>query len=67
MGRATAWRCLPTKIATVDDYEASRGQKSSDKQFLRDWLETSDWDKESEPPQLTEDIVADTRTPYIES
>ena len=51
----------------ADDYEAGRGQKSFDKQFVRDWLETTDWDQESEPPQLPENIGINTRTKYIEA
>ena len=51
----------------ADDYAAGRGQKSFDKQFVRDWLETTDWDQESDPPRLPDDIVANTRTKYIEA
>lgn len=51
----------------VDQYEPGRGQPSFDKQFVRDWLETTDWDKESEPPALPDYIVARTRAKYIEA
>ena len=51
----------------ADQYEPGRGQASFDKQFVRDWLETTDWDKNSEPPQLPEDIVTRTREKYIDA
>ena len=50
-----------------DKYEPGRGQPSFDKQFVRDWLETTDWDKDSEPPTLPEEIVVRTREKYIEA
>ncbi|MFK7820985.1 MAG: phosphoribosylaminoimidazolesuccinocarboxamide synthase [Planctomycetaceae bacterium] len=51
----------------VDQYEPGRGQASFDKQFVRDWLESTDWDKNSEPPTLPDDIVSKTRDKYIEA
>lgn len=51
----------------VDQYEPGRGQASFDKQFVRDWLEQTDWDKNSEPPELPTDIIARTREKYIEA
>ncbi len=41
-------------------------QPSFDKQFVRDWLEASGWDKSSTPPALPDDIVQRTRAKYIE-
>ena len=40
---------------------------SFDKQFVRDWLETTGWDKASEPPELPADIVTKTRAKYLEA
>lgn len=40
---------------------------SFDKQFVRNWLETTDWDKESPPPPLYDDVVEGTRTRYLEA
>lgn len=39
--------------------------ESYDKQFVRDWLTRSGWDKESDPPRLPEDVVAQTRFRYL--
>ena len=40
---------------------------SFDKQFVRDWLETSGWDKSSLPPALPAEVVARTREKYLEA
>jgi phosphoribosylaminoimidazole-succinocarboxamide synthase len=50
-----------------DQYRPGQGQASFDKQFVRDWLEASGWDKESTPPPLPGDVVAKTRAKYIEA
>jgi phosphoribosylaminoimidazole-succinocarboxamide synthase len=51
----------------ADQYEPGRSQASFDKQFVRDWLETTSWDKNSPPPELPAEIVAKTRAKYIEA
>ena len=51
----------------VDQYEAGRSQASYDKQFVRDWLEQSGWDKNSRPPILPDDVVQRTSERYIEA
>ncbi len=40
---------------------------SFDKQFVRDWLDRSGWDHESEPPQLPVEVVVGTRDRYAEA
>ncbi len=50
-----------------ETYEPGRAQASYDKQFVRDWLETQPWDKNSPPPELPEDVVTRTRSKYIEA
>ena len=40
-------------------------QPSYDKQYLRDWLTTSGWDRTSPPPELPGDVVAATRERYV--
>jgi len=51
----------------ADQYEPGRGQASFDKQFVRDWLSQSGWDKNSPPPELPDDVVDGTRDKYIEA
>jgi len=51
----------------ADQYEAGRSQASYDKQFVRDWLEKSGWDKNSPPPVLPDDVVQRTSHRYIEA
>jgi len=51
----------------ADQYDPGKGQSSFDKQFVRDWLNTTDWDKNSPPPALPDDVVAGTRAKYIEA
>ncbi len=51
----------------ADQYRVGSSQPSFDKQFVRDWLETTDWDKNSPPPALPEEIVQKTRAKYIEA
>ena len=46
-------------------YRVGSNPESYDKQFVRDWLTRSGWDKESEPPRLPDDIVAQTRERYL--
>ena len=50
-----------------DLYVPGRGQPSFDKQFVRDWLETTTWDKNSPPPELPAEIVTRTREKYVEA
>ncbi|MFO0868188.1 MAG: phosphoribosylaminoimidazolesuccinocarboxamide synthase [Pirellulales bacterium] len=51
----------------ADQYEPGHGQPSFDKQFVRDWLETTGWDKNSQPPTLPEDVIVRTRAKYVEA
>jgi phosphoribosylaminoimidazole-succinocarboxamide synthase len=46
-------------------YQVGSSPESYDKQFVRDWLTRSGWDKESEPPALPNDVVAQTRERYL--
>ena len=47
-----------------DEYQPGKSQKSFDKQFLRDYLESLDWDKNPPPPSLPDDIVQKTAEKY---
>lgn len=51
----------------ADQYQPGRSQPSYDKQFVRDWLETTGWDKNSPPPSLPEEVISRTRDKYIEA
>jgi phosphoribosylaminoimidazole-succinocarboxamide synthase len=48
-------------------YKPGGPQPSFDKQFVRDWLESTGWDKASPPPPLPDDVVTKTRAKYIEA
>jgi phosphoribosylaminoimidazole-succinocarboxamide synthase len=48
-------------------YEAGHGQPSFDKQYVRDWLESSGWDKTPPPPALPADVIARTSDTYIQA
>jgi phosphoribosylaminoimidazole-succinocarboxamide synthase len=50
-----------------DDYRPGGSQKSFDKQFLRDYLLSIQWDKSPPAPQLPEEIVQKTREKYLEA
>src|SRR5438552_3694132 len=51
----------------ADQYRPGRSQPSFDKQFVRDYLETLDWDKTPPAPKLPEEVVARTRDKYLEA
>jgi phosphoribosylaminoimidazole-succinocarboxamide synthase len=51
----------------MKDYEPGRAQKSFDKQFLREYLETIDWDKQPPAPTLPDDVVKNTELKYLEA
>jgi phosphoribosylaminoimidazole-succinocarboxamide synthase len=50
-----------------DQYRPGGSPPSFDKQFVRDYLETTGWDKNSPPPELPADVVARTRAKYVEA
>lgn len=50
-----------------DEYQIGGGQPSFDKQFLRDYLSTLDWDKNPPAPALPEEILARTASRYREA
>jgi phosphoribosylaminoimidazole-succinocarboxamide synthase len=49
------------------DYQEGRSQPSFDKQFVRDWLTQSGWNREPPAPELPEDIVQKTSERYHEA
>lgn len=50
-----------------DLYVEGEAQPSFDKQFLRDYLETLDWNKQAPAPKLPEEIVRKTSEKYLEA
>lgn len=48
-------------------YEAGRPQPSFDKQFVRDYLETTGWNKQPPPPPLPADVIRSTSEKYREA
>jgi phosphoribosylaminoimidazole-succinocarboxamide synthase len=51
----------------ADGYRPGRSQPSFDKQFVRDWLDTSGWDHEPPPPDLPAEVVGKTALKYQEA
>lgn len=51
----------------ADEYQPGRSQPSFDKQFVRDYLETLDWDKKPPAPAIPADIAAATTARYLEA
>jgi phosphoribosylaminoimidazole-succinocarboxamide synthase len=51
----------------ADQYEEGKNQLSFDKQFVREYLDSTSWDKNSEPPELPKKIVQQTREKYIDA
>jgi phosphoribosylaminoimidazole-succinocarboxamide synthase len=51
----------------ADQYQPGKSPPSFDKQFVRDWLESCGWDKNSPPPELPREIVERTRAKYLEA
>lgn len=51
----------------MESYSPGKSQPSFDKQFVRDYLEKSGWDKQSPPPSLPEDVILITSEKYLEA
>lgn len=51
----------------ADSFEPGHGQPSFDKQYVRDWLETTGWDKTPPPPALPREVVEATSAKYIQA
>jgi len=56
-----------SRLWPLDKYEAGRPQASFDKQYVRDYLETLDWDKRPPAPPLPPDVAAATSARYLEA
>lgn len=76
-----SWQRLEDQLILIDEvltpdssrfwdaaaYEPGRAQASFDKQYVRDHLETLDWDKTDPGPALPDEVVAGTRARYVEA
>lgn len=51
----------------ASQYAVGQNPPSYDKQFVRDWLESTGWDKNPPAPELPAGVVAKTREKYIEA
>lgn len=51
----------------ADDYQPGRSQPSFDKQFVRDYLETLDWDKKPPAPEIPDEVATATTERYLEA
>ncbi|MCR5814221.1 MAG: phosphoribosylaminoimidazolesuccinocarboxamide synthase [Desulfovibrio sp.] len=49
------------------EYAVGRGQRSFDKQYLRDWLNAQPWNKQPPPPSLPTEVIAETAGKYREA
>ncbi|MDR1945669.1 MAG: phosphoribosylaminoimidazolesuccinocarboxamide synthase [Desulfovibrio sp.] len=67
--------CLIDEVLTPDssrfwpaeNFTPGKAQPSFDKQYLRDWLESRDWNKMPPPPALPEEVVRESSRKYLEA
>ena len=50
-----------------ESYNPGKSQPSFDKQYVRDYLSSTNWDKNSPPPRLPKDIITETQQKYIDA
>ncbi len=50
-----------------DEYVIGKGQKSFDKQMVRDWLKNTGWNKQPPAPEIPEDVLNETSSKYLEA
>lgn len=53
-----------SRFWSADSYKPGQAQDSLDKQFVRDWLENTGWDKEPPPPTIPDDVLERTSARY---
>lgn len=51
----------------LDQYKVGQSPVSSDKQFIRDYLETLDWDKSAPGPEIPAEVIEKTQQKYLEA
>ena len=55
-----------SRFWSKDSYQVGTSPYSFDKQFIRDWLESQDWDKSPPPPKLPDNIIQKTSQKYLD-
>jgi phosphoribosylaminoimidazole-succinocarboxamide synthase len=53
-----------SRFWSADEWKPGGSQPSFDKQYVRDWLLSSGWDKASPPPELPDEVIAKTQERY---
>jgi phosphoribosylaminoimidazole-succinocarboxamide synthase len=53
-----------SRFWSANEWKPGGSQPSFDKQYVRDWLLSSGWDKKSAPPELPDDVIAKTQERY---
>jgi len=56
-----------SRFWSLEEYRTGRDQKSFDKQYVRDYLLNTDWDRKSSPPELPPDVIKKTSEKYIDA
>ena len=56
-----------SRFWAMDEYQPGRAQKSFDKQYLREYLESITWDKQPPAPELPQEVIRKTEEKYIEA
>ena len=56
-----------SRFSPVESYEVGTSPPSFDKQYIRDYLETLDWDKTTPGPKLPEEVINNTAAKYEEA
>lgn len=56
-----------SRFWNIEEYAPGGPQKSFDKQYMRDYLESIDWDKTPPAPELPEEVVRNTELKYLEA
>ena len=55
-----------SRFWSKDSYQVGTSPHSFDKQFIRDWLESQDWNKTPPPPKLPDNIIQKTSQKYLD-
>jgi phosphoribosylaminoimidazole-succinocarboxamide synthase len=56
-----------SRYTLAEEYQAGGTVRNLDKQFLRDWLDSTDWDRTPPAPDLPEEVVQTVRNRYLEA